>query len=78
LIWEIFNEHLSLSSNWRDIQNIVATDEQVSEFIKDLGATTLLTLFEHHIEATVKANEGSSILCAVVEFNHNCVALDKL
>ena len=69
---------LSLSGNRRDIQNIVATDEQVSKFIEDLGAAALLALFEHDVETAVKAYEGSSILRVVVEFDHHCVSFDKL
>lgn len=69
---------LSLSSNRRNIQNIVATDEQVSEFIENLSAATLFTLFEDYVEASIETYKGASILCAIVEFDHHCVALDKL
>jgi hypothetical protein len=69
---------LSLSRDRRDIQNIVTTDEQVGKFIEDLGTAALLALFEHDVEAAVKAYEGSTILCVVVEFDHHCVSFDKL
>lgn len=56
-------------SEWCDVLNIVASDEQVSEFACHFARHYFFAFLQHYVETAIETDEGAVVLSSIVEFD---------